>query len=472
MEDSTYELDHRFSEDSKPFFKAQSSLADIETNKYSLLICKNIPSERSNVGRPIKYSHLRVHQCEKCPSAFPTERELISHKDIHSAKDIQCKDCKFLTKTKGCLSIHIKRIHMKKKSHRCQDCNKRFVSKTELKSHCQIHMEDRRRLFQCQICSYLAMNEKGLNCHQETHLGARVTCHFCDKTFSHKSSLRDHIKKVHQETKYSLFNCFSCSKAYKNKNHLKRHMISHEGLTKYSCSICRIDYISPNGFSSHMAVKHFKTSPTFRCEKCDKMFHTRKSLGSHALVHSDIRSFICSKCERPFKSKKDLLVHESIHTGARKVLCPICQVQLSAKNKIPRHIQSVHNTEKNHECEKCDVAFSQADNLKVHIRRVHDDVRKAKCYLCTFKATAQFKLKRHLEYTHEVNGKIETKCNQCSSIVKGELALRGHIKKVHTDHVEKCPMCDKDFADLRRHTQRVHSLKQSLKNELRLELQK
>ena len=90
------------------------------------------------------------------------------------------------------------------------------------------------------------MTEKGLNCHQETHLGARVTCHVCDRTFSHKSSLREHNKKVHQETRHSLFNCFSCSKAYKNKNYLKRHMLSHEGLTKYTCTICRTDYISPN----------------------------------------------------------------------------------------------------------------------------------------------------------------------------------------------------------------------------------
>ena len=135
------------------------------------------------------------------PSAFRTEGELIDHTEIHPAKYIQCKDCRFFNKTKGCLSIHIKIMHMKKKSHCCQECNKRFVSKTERKSHCQIHIEDRKRLFQCQICFYLAMTENGLNCHQETHLGARVNCHVCDRTFSHKSSLRGHNKRVHQETK-------------------------------------------------------------------------------------------------------------------------------------------------------------------------------------------------------------------------------------------------------------------------------
>ena len=53
-------------------------------------------------------------------------------------------------------------------------------------------------------------------------------------------------------------------------------------------------------------------------------------------------------------------------------MCPICLIQLSAKKKIPRHIQSVHNTEKNHKCEKCDVTFSKTDNLKVHICIVYD----------------------------------------------------------------------------------------------------
>ena len=117
MEDSTCELDQRFSEDSKHFMKAQSSLADIETHKYSLLIPKQIPFERSNVGRPIKYSHLRVHQCEKCPSAFPTERELTSHTDIHSAKDIQCKYCSFFNQNKRMLiNPHKKNSHEEEKS--------------------------------------------------------------------------------------------------------------------------------------------------------------------------------------------------------------------------------------------------------------------------------------------------------------------------------------------------------------------
>ena len=121
------------------------------------------------------------------------------------------------------------------------------------------------------------------------------------------------------------------------------------------------------------------------------------------------------------------------------------------------------------------------------------------CYMCAFKASTKSDLKRHLVFTHEVDGKIETKCDQCDAIVKGEKTLKRHMKSVHTNHIEKCNLCDKDFADLVRHTKRVpyvkketykcnlcdksvvdmsrhkekaHSRIQSLKNDLKTELQK
>ena len=85
------------------------------------------------------------------------------------------------------------------------------------------------------------------------------------------------------------------------------------------------------------------------------------------------------------------------------------------------------------------------------------------CYICTFKASTKLALKRHLVWTHEVDGKIEAKCNQCNAIVKGEKTLRRHIKSVHTDHKEKCDLCNKDFADLHRHNKRVHSVNKETK---------
>ena len=45
-----------------------------------------------------------------------TDKLLIKKDPILKMLRTYQKTCKFLTKTKGCLSIHIKRIHMKKKS--------------------------------------------------------------------------------------------------------------------------------------------------------------------------------------------------------------------------------------------------------------------------------------------------------------------------------------------------------------------
>ena len=198
------------------------------------------PSTKAIGGRPLKENKVRGHHCDKCSRSFPSITELKSHKETHGEKHIKCQECDYKTKTKNCLSVHMKRVHLKKRVHSCQTCNKQFVSTPELKLHCQIHIKDRKRTSQCPICSYWALSEKSLMIHCERHLETKVTCSHCDQTFSDVSSLRSHIQTKHGNVKQRTFQCTLCPKVYKNRSHLNRHLQAHEGLSKFRCKICKL----------------------------------------------------------------------------------------------------------------------------------------------------------------------------------------------------------------------------------------
>ena len=462
-----------FDQDSKADLKEHTPavLGNIETEKNISNIYDQ--PDKNKGGRRMKENIIRPHKCKQCANAFPTKSQLKYHVEIHSANELKCQQCSYTTKTTGCMHVHVKRMHMDKRIHHCIICAKDFVTLTELKLHAQIHMENRERSFQCQICSYSAHSEKALLSHAEKHLGTRFGCDKCEQSFSCKGTLRNHNRTKHDATfKIPVFSCSQCPKSYNSKGHLNRHIFSHAGFKPYKCDICEVNYASPNGFKSHMEEKHLNILPSHQCMNCPKIFYAKSQLKSHTYVHIDKRPFSCQECQTPFKSEKHLKTHKFTHTGAKSASCHICFVQFANKNKISRHMQFVHNDENKPECGICNEPFTHKDNLKVHIKTVHENIRNDKCHICTYAASSKSRLKRHLLFKHEANGKIESTCKQCDKVLKGPKSLEKHMRSVHTEHIKKCEICGNPFADLKRHIKRVHNATETLKLDLKSELKK
>ena len=59
------------------------------------------------------------------------------------------------------------------------------------------------------------------------HEGVKYNCTTCNSSFTHKSNMNQHIKKVHEEIKP--FTCDICDKSLGLKNHLKRHILEKHG---------------------------------------------------------------------------------------------------------------------------------------------------------------------------------------------------------------------------------------------------
>jgi len=145
-------------------------------------------------------------------------------KNIHSKLKYKCKHCDHVAQSLGNLKVHEK-IHQNIK---CQSCRKLFKSAEEKSEH-ECLKPDR---FHCDQCekSYLVKAElkKHINI---SHEGQRFPCTVCSDILSSSQALKRHIKNVH-ELKVKNFKCQFCEKSFKDKQTLQKHEKIHDESTK------------------------------------------------------------------------------------------------------------------------------------------------------------------------------------------------------------------------------------------------
>ena len=90
------------------------------------------------------------------------------------------------------------------------------------------------RSFQCDRCNKQYSHKSHLTQHiSSVHDGKKHECDHCKKQFSHKFTLTRHISNVHDRKKYE---CVLCNKQFSDKGSLKRHVsVVHEGINLNSC---------------------------------------------------------------------------------------------------------------------------------------------------------------------------------------------------------------------------------------------
>ena len=63
-------------------------------------------------------------------------------------------------------------------------------------------------------------------------------CPVCEKTFSHKNKLSEHVKMIHKDV-VNPYNCKKCGKAYAGLFNYDKHMANvHEEKNRFACGVC------------------------------------------------------------------------------------------------------------------------------------------------------------------------------------------------------------------------------------------
>lgn len=249
-------------------------------------------------------------QCEMCEKEFNTRRKYYYHKEMHKGKIFPCSKCNLTLKTKSILDQHVRNVHTKNLTFKCDMCPMEF---------------DTRRKFYY---------------HKEMHKGQTFSCIKCTFTSKTKSNLEQHLTNVHAENVTYKFECKLCTKLFKYKNTYDYHMKLHAGKKPYQCSICGVAFLTRNYLDLHTKSVH--STETFKCTICNKEFNSMRCLKRHSKSHTDDRTHRCTICDNNFKTSETLRKHKMLHDNVKQFKCSFCDMKFAQPSGRRMHEKSKH----------------------------------------------------------------------------------------------------------------------------------
>ncbi|XP_065085410.1 transcription factor grauzone-like isoform X2 [Ochlerotatus camptorhynchus] len=258
---------------------------------------------------------------------------------------------------------------------------------------------------------------------------AFVSC--CGKRYYKKVRLHQHVQAINNP---DAFRCELCQKNYGDAEGIKRHMKefhTSEAEKMFKCERCDKSFVMEYKYKRHMQDHEDWDSQSCKCEHCGKIYKSRHILKNHIkLNHTDPTSYICDICAKGFHLKSLFLQHKMEHEAPAelKVQCQVCSRWLKNRESWRRHMHQHRGTD-------------------------------AKCDICGHISPHQRALKGHIRRQHS-NQKPEFACTYCPKTFSKSITLKEHVAAVHTGVVlYSCPFCLKAFnshANMHSHKKKMH----------------
>ncbi|KAI5639355.1 hypothetical protein NE865_08215 [Phthorimaea operculella] len=132
--------------------------------------------------------------------------------------------------------------------------------------------------YKCSFCDYACRDSSTLRKHQERHGGKKTyyQCKTCDKTFSKKWLLKNHVAEIHLNINTRTIPCNFCDKKFKSNSNLNFHI---------------------KAFHKRALAGH--------CPVCNIYLANMRNLPIHLTTHVDARPFVCNVpgCGKSYKDK-------------------------------------------------------------------------------------------------------------------------------------------------------------------------
>ena len=182
--------------------------------------CPKTFSAKYNLTRHMKEHDSEVwHKCTRCSSFFTTPESLLEHIGQKHSHVLLCDSCGKEFSSSSNLGRHIR--HCKGNDViSCSSCLKSFASLERLQEHMNMHKGF--KPYKCKHCRKNYSRYDTCKKHEKMCRDGGVLCRFCGKTFTSKTSLRDHIGATHEKIH---FTCEVCGIHYKHRTSLSRHRL-------------------------------------------------------------------------------------------------------------------------------------------------------------------------------------------------------------------------------------------------------
>ena len=288
----------------------------------------------------------------------------------------------------------------------------------------------------CDLCSYETKQARGLVTHKvaKHNIGSRHECDNCDKSFSKKQSLRDHMKYVHEGIEppakpdpKTCYPCKDCDFMGQTIYFLQQHIKNLH--SRVSCDICGFRGLSQYAIRRHKESVH--EDVVHNCPHCERIFKQIQSLKIHMQATHGPQDNLCSKCDYKTGLRSRLRNHErEAHSGGYK--CDVCGHISRQKHGLRNHQNSIHKRIKYRcESEGCETEYSLKQNLKNHIITKHEGVSYP-CNVdgCDYKGSKKVFVTKHNRIVHKG---VRYWCNECGYKARRAQHLKVHFKKHFTE---------------------------------------
>lgn len=228
---------------------------------YKCPLCDFKRNKKSAVMVHIKRVHLGrfTYKCKHCGKGFDYIQWYKEHENSHvTSQTVSCVVCKKEYAYTKYLLYHQLNSHRvltvdPKMENRCKICGKSFDRNRLLVIHMRIHQNSKvKPSHLCEHCGMSFKTAASLKSHSDVHSEEKpYTCGYCDKAFRKKNSLISH-ERVH--TGERPYICKYCGKSFAQHAPLRAHERGHTGEKPYVCTQCGARYTKKISLKNHLMI--------------------------------------------------------------------------------------------------------------------------------------------------------------------------------------------------------------------------
>jgi uncharacterized C2H2 Zn-finger protein len=340
----------------------------------------------------------------KCGTYFWSEADKISHMTkVHGTINIPCNFCGQTFTRNINLRQHIAQTHPTDLDFQCpeRNCLTFAKSATDLESHLTIFHDycNAKRELHCSHCKFTTKSKRRLTLHLlTTHLNKPFKCQLCTKKFDTSSDLKNHQNVKHQTS----IACLHCKKdvgAHHMKFHLKTApcekcggIFSCYGLLYHHSASCRKKrtctsnavrekYLEARFMSEQLEVVNFENTLKPLEQESDNRMELeskltiengpcRQGLQNDHNYHQQIGNFhIIARMKILCMPIISGLSYSALKK-AQKIECYLCGKVLNQKYGMITHLLATHRIGKAaFECKKCSKLFYLIIEYQRHVMR-------------------------------------------------------------------------------------------------------
>lgn len=199
--------------------------------------------------------HYRNYVCEVCDAGFVTRGIMIKHSECHKFGSFTCDYCNKVFNTYRKKKSHEKCVHTSNLLNKCGYCNEKFGDYRKKQKHLSDAHGVPTQELKCEACEKSFVSQKHLSVHiKRVHLiERRHKCSDCDMTFFSLFEMKRHMLK---HTGVRDYECTMCHKWYGRKRTLQEHMRIHADDRRFKCEHCGQAFVQKCSWRGHMRAKH------------------------------------------------------------------------------------------------------------------------------------------------------------------------------------------------------------------------